>query len=692
MSLELLLEIGTEEIPSGYLADGLSELRRLAESCLRENRIDLSGELRVCGTPRRLVVIATGITDQQRPLVQEFTGPPRNVAYDADGRPGKAALGFAEKQGVPVEALKWKDTPKGQYLYVRREVPGRPAVEVFSEVLHNLIADIPWPKVMRWGNIGFPFVRPIHWFLALLNGEIIPCEVAGVPSGNTTMGHRFMAPVKIHVLDVKEYLEKMEKAFVILDPKERERMVERVTGEAAEKVGGKPAEDQELVTTVSSLVEYPSAVCGSFDRGFLDLPDAVLITAMREHQKYFAVYDREKRLMPHFVAVNNTVARDESVVRKGHERVLRARLSDANFFFKEDRKRPLEGRLEDLRDVIYQAELGTSYEKVYRFTRLAEDLAAKVLPEKTDAVIAVARLCKCDLVTQMVCEFPSLQGVMGRAYAREEGYPEEICEAIEQHYLPTRAGGDLPSSAIGAIVGIADRMDTIAGCFSVGLEPTGSADPFALRRHALAILRILETTGWDFSFRELIEKAISLLHGQLQFDVDAVFSRVLDFFEERYRQMLLRAGYETDFIEAIISVEFDRIHLLRSRIDQLKRFASASEDFEGLALTAKRINNILKNQDRSLPVRPEFFEERCESDLWETYLSLRERVGSCLEKRDYFGAMQVMAGLRKPVDDFFDGVEILSRDNQELRANRVALLQHLAGLFSSVADFSKFSI
>lgn len=281
---------------------------------------------------------------------------------------------------------------------------------------------------------------------------------------------------------------------------------------------------------------------------------------------------------------------------------------------------------------------------------------------------------------------------MGRAYAREEGYSEEICEAIEQHYLPTRAGGDLPSSKIGAIVGIADRMDTIAGCFSVGLEPTGSADPFALRRHALAILRILETTGWDVSFRELIGKAISVLHGKLQFDVDAVFSRVLEFFMERYRQMLLRAGYETDFIEAIVSVEFDRIHLIRSRIDQLKRFASESSDFEGLTLTAKRINNILKNQDRSLNVSPRFFEEPCESHLWETYLSLKEGVSSCLEKRDYFGAMHLLAGLRKPVDDFFDGVEILSRDNEDLRVNRVALLQRLAGLFSTVADFSKFSI
>jgi len=692
MVAELLLEVGTEEIPSGYLENGLIELRRLAEACLKENRIQIAGGLYTYGTPRRLVLIGKAISETQEDLVQEITGPPRSVAYDKDSKPTKAAIGFAQKQGVSVEELECIETPKGEYLYIKQRVPGKPTKDILAGALPKILADITWPKSMRWGTVDFVFVRPIHWVLALFNGGVVPFEVAGVRSGNTTQGHRFMAPEVVEILNVQDYLKKMEKSFVLIDQKERESIVERITRETAESVGGKPAQDPELVTTVANLVEYPSAVCGSFDEAFLALPDPVLITAMREHQKYFSIYNVKGKLMPNFVAVNNTIARDETVVRIGHERVLRARLSDAGFFFKEDRKRLLSDRIEDLKGVIYQAELGSSSAKVKRFSKLAEYLAETILPGKLDDIRSVAMLCKCDLVTQIVTEFPSLQGVMGKEYARLDGYPEEICMAIHEHYLPTRSGGQLPTSKYGAAVGCADRMDTIVGCFAIGLTPSGSADPFALRRHALAIIRIVEDMEWDLSLEQFIEKAVSILREDIEFDKEQVRTGVLDFFKERYKQMMLRSGYESDLIESIISVTFDRIDQLGLRIDQLKRFASESEEFQALTLIFKRVTNILKKQEEPFEVDSALFKEACESALWEMYHTLKDDIYRCLEKRDYYGALNLMARLRKPVDDFFDGVEVLVKDNKALRENRVGLLQHLEMLFLCIADFSKFAI
>ena len=692
MAAELLLEIGTEEIPSTYLAEGLNELRRLAEVCLRENRIEITGNLRTYGTPRRLVLIGEGVSERQMDLVQENTGPPKRVAYDKEGKPTKAAIGFAQRQGVSVEELECVNTPKGEYLYVKRQVPGRPTRDILAEVLPKLFADIFWPKSMRWGNIGVAFVRPVQWVLALLRGEVIPFEMAGVRSSNTTRGHRFMAPEVKAVSDAQDYFKKMEKGFIIIDPQERERIVEQVAEDEAKRVGGRPGQDPELVKTVANLVEHPSAVCGSFDEAFLDLPDPVLVTAMKEHQKYFAIYNENDQLMPNFVAINNTVVRDEAVVRRGHERVLRARLSDADFFFKEDRKRLLGDRLDDLKRVIYQANLGTSYAKVQRFTRLAVYLAEKVLSDKVRDVETTARLCKCDLVSHMVTEFPSLQGVMGREYARLEGMPEDVCLGIDQHYLPTRAEGKLPTSKIGAVVGLADRMDTIVGCFSVGLDPSGTADPFALRRHSLAIIRVIEDMGWDVSLQEFIAKGLSVLREEIEFDSDAIFAKVLAFFRERYKQLMLRSGYKTDLIEAVISVKFDRIHELRSRIDQLKAFSSESGEFQDLALTFKRVTNILKKHEEPCKVDPGLFKEACEADLWAAYQGLKNSVHEYLEGMEYYKALEVMIRLRKPVDAFFDGVEILTKESEALKANRIGVLQQLSGLFLSVADLSKFSI
>ncbi|MFO7785729.1 MAG: glycine--tRNA ligase subunit beta [Thermodesulfobacteriota bacterium] len=687
---EFLLEIGTEEIPSGYIEDGLQELKRLTETRLSEERIDTGAGLETCGTPRRLVLVGRGIGDRQPDTVREVTGPPAKAAYDEQGNPTRAALGFAAKQGVPVEDLGSIETPRGAYMFVRLEVPGRPAAEVLAEVVPGVIRDMSWPKSMTWGDIGFHFTRPIHWVVALFDGEVIPFEVAAVRSGRTTRGHRFMSPERFEVRGVDDYFERMPRAKVMVSPEDRRSAVTRLAREAAVSVSGEAVLDPELVSTVANLVEYPSAVCGGFDRTFLDLPDPVLITPMAEHQRYFAVRDPDGRLMPNFVAVNNTLARDPGVVRKGHERVLRARLSDADFFFKEDRKRPLVDRLKDLESVIYQAELGTSFEKVERCVRIAEHVAEQVARDRLEDVRLAARLAKCDLVTEMVGEFASLQGVMGEVYSRMDGHPEEVCKAVREHYLPTRSGGELPETTIGAVIGVADRMDTIAGCFAIGQEPSGAADPFALRRHALAILRILEDRLWGLSLRDLISTALYGLSEKVQFPHAETLERILAFFRERYRNRMLQEDHAQDVIEAVLSARFDRIPGLRSGIEQLERFIKASAEFESLVLTFKRVTNILKKQEGQYEVSAELLREDCEQALWKAFRDMENDVLRLVQEGDDYAALNRMASLRKPVDDFFEGVEVLTRDAPRLRENRVGVLQHVSGLFMNVADFSCF--
>ncbi len=692
MASDLLIEVGTEEIPSGYLAKALRDFAMMMEKSLNENRISMGRPLLTQGTPRRMVLVGRAIADQQEDVVQEIMGPPRHVAFDREGGPTMAAEGFAKKLGVDVGELALVQTPKGEYVYIKRQIRGRSTLEILAEAIPKIITELPWPKSMRWGSVGFSFVRPIHWILAIFGGSTIPFEIAGLRSGNQTRGHRFLSPEPVEVREIESYFECLERGFVVVDPAKREAMIRDEVSKTAESMGGVVGEDPELLATVTHLVEYPSAVCGGFDPAFLRLPEAVLITSMRTHQKYFAVYREDGSLMPNFVAVNNTVARDPSVVRKGHERVLRARLSDASFFFDEDRKRPLLSRLEELKGVIYQADLGTSYAKVQRVAALSAYLAGIFLPAQVAEAALAASLAKCDLVTQMVSEFPDLQGVMGEAYARLEGYDHEIAGAIREHYLPTRAEGDLPVGALGAVVDLADRMDTVVGCFAVGLEPTGAADPFALRRHVIAILRIAEDRGWDLSIRDFIAKAVGRLSSEIRLDEGLVLEKVEGFIRERYKQMFLRRGYGAELIDAVFSVNFDQIAEVRLRVEALHRFVGESAEFKGLALTFKRVNNILKGQKVHQTADPAIFTETEEKALWDACRAVDHELTSRLIRRDYHGGLNLLIRLKQPVDNLFDRVEILTKKSQALKENRLGLLQKVSCTFLFIADLSKFSI
>jgi len=688
---ELLLEIGTEEIPSDYLENGLKGLRLLAESYLKDNRIEMEGDLHTYGTPRRLVLIGKAIANKQEDTIQEITGPPKKAAFDEEGNPTKAAFGFAKRQGVSVDELQLLETPKGEYLYIKRKMPGRLTIDILSDMLPELIANIPWPKSMRWGSGEFSFVRPIHWVLALFNGKIISFEVAGVKSGNETRGHRFMTPQIMEIDDLKDYLRKMNKNSVIIDQKDREKEAEKAVITVAKTVSGIPVRDPELLSTVANMVEFPSAICGGFDKAFLNLPDPVLITSMKEHQRYFSIRDQGGHLMPNFVAVNNTIARDESIVRKGHERVLQARLADANFFFKEDRKSRLEDRLEDLKTVIYQAELGSSFEKVQRFTKLAEYLAEHIAPEKINDIRLTAKLCKCDLVTEMVMEFPSLQGIIGKEYARLDGYPEDICLAISDHYLPVQAESKLPESCIGSIVGIADRLDTIVGFFTLGLEPDGTADPYALRRQALAIIRIVRDKKIAISFQDLINKSASIMHETISFDLKEVADKVINFIKDRFKNLLLSEGITQDFIEAIISNDFNFLHQVEKKIKGLIRFRNISKEFEMLAIAFKRIINIGKGFKENYGVNPDLFEHKSEEVLWKKFQLVKDEAKKEIDRENYFEALNVMSRLSKPVDEFFSEVMVMAEDRR-VRENRLGILKELNNFFLQLADFSKFSI
>jgi glycyl-tRNA synthetase beta chain len=685
---ELLLEIGTEEIPAGFAQQALVDLQGLARKELEAQRIDFEG-MRTLGTPRRLVLLVESLSEKQEDVEIKKVGPSRQAAFDSKGNPTKAAIGFARGQSVSVESLTVVGTEKGEYVCAVKKEVGRPSQEILTSLLPKLILSIPFQKSMKWADVSIRFARPIHWVLALLGGEVIPFAVGNVSSGNLTYGHRFMHSGPIPVSDFSSYLEKTRQAFVLVDPVERKKRIEEGLIKEAALVSGQILPDEELLLEVSFLVEYPVALCGSFDPQFLSLPREVIIHSMKEHQRYFPVVNDQGALLPHFVCVSNLTPRERTVVVKGNERVLKARLSDAAFFYKEDLKISLEKRVDQLKKVVFQAKLGTSYEKVMRFKALAGFLAQRIDPSLQETVERVSLLCKADLVTGMVGEFPKLQGIVGMEYGRLQGERPEVAEAIYEHYLPSFAGGRLPGSTVGDVVSIADKLDTIVGCFGVGLTPTGTADPFGLRRQALGILRIILEKRYPLSLGQMIDESGRLLKEKMDRPFLDVKREVLDFLKVRYQNLLLDKGYAFDTTEAVLSLSFDDLVDIQGRIDALRK-ARESKDFESIVIAFKRAMNILKGAPPRTQIRPSLFSEDVERSLYDAFLGARGRIEESLDKRDYDAALQQMIQMKKPIDDFFDGVMVMVED-EAIRNNRLALLDGIGQLFLKIADFSKLT-
>jgi glycyl-tRNA synthetase beta chain len=683
---ELFLEIGCEEIPAGFIPRAMAEMEAIITRELTAARLSY-GEVRTLGTPRRLALVVKDIPAVQPDAEITATGPSVKAAYDAAGKPTKAAEGFARGQGVDLSELQTVTTEKGDYLAVTKQETGRPTHLILAEILPKLVVEIHFKKSMRWGDLDVRFARPIHWMVALFDGSVVPFSFGNIQSGAVSRGHRFMANSTFPVRDYAHYLEECERHFVIPDPERRKEIIRRETHRVAETAGGRLLPDEGLLEEVTYLAEYPSAVAGTFPPEFLKVPREVLITSMRSHQRYFSIVDPQGKLLPGFITVNNTLTEDPSVVVKGNERVLRARLSDARFFFEEDQKVKLETRVESLKSVVYQQKLGTSYEKMERFRALGKSLADLFNPSISSKVEQAAYLCKADLVSGMVGEFPEVQGIMGREYALLEGIPADVANAIAEHYLPNQAGGELPASDIGAIVSICDKLDTICGCFGVGLIPTGSADPYALRRSAIGIINIILDRDYRISLSDGIDKALQLLAAKLTRPAAGVKADVMEFFRGRFVN-LQGDQYPTDVVEAAVSVGFSDLVEAAARIRALAEFTS-HPDFEALAVAFKRIGNIIKD-GMDAPVDPALFEDAAEIALYEAFSTVKASVETRVADGSWLDALTEIATLRGPVDSFFDRVMVMA-ENERVRTNRLALLTAIARIFGRIADFSKIA-
>lgn len=685
MSTTFLLEIGTEEIPARMAPGGVAELEaRFRKEC-ESLRLPIDG-VRTAVTPRRLILVVRSIPQRQEDIVEDVVGPPAAVAFK-DGQPTKAAEGFARREGVELSALSIVETPKGPYVSARKHIQGRPVGALLSEALPRLLASMPWPKAMRWGRGGQPFVRPVHWIVALLGSEIVPFEFAAVKSGRTTYGHRFMAPQGITVTGPDALLSTLKRAHVLVDPEERRAIIKEQVAALGSAGGGRAIADDGLIEEVTHLVEWPHLTRGTFDASFLELPREVLVTSMRSHQRYFALESADGTLLNHFLVASNTLARDMGLVTRGNERVLAARLSDAKFFFAEDRKRSLEEYVEPLSQRIFLAGLGTVREKAGRLVSLAGAVAASCAPGAATLAERAALLCKADLATHMVGEFPDLQGVMGREYARLAGEPEEVAVAIFEHYQPRFAGDAVPASDAGAIVAVADKIDSIVGCFGLGLIPTGTQDPYALRRGALGVINIFLDRGWSLPLRELIDHAIRAYDGRLKRSAAEVTDDVVEFFRGRLRSML-QSDCATDVIEAVLATPDDVIVDLVAKVHALSSLR-AREDFEPLAMAFKRVMNITKGQQIG-PDGPAA--DLLESDQERTLLAETRRIGGeadrLLARRDFDGVLEALAQLKPSVDAFFDHVMVMV-DDDAVRQNRLALLGEIRALFGNIADFGR---
>lgn len=690
---EFLWEIGCEEIPARMLPEAVEQFRLNMAKALGEARLTFES-IESHGTPRRLMVAVGGLADRQPEGVEERRGPPVSSAFDKDGRPSKAAEGFARSCGVTVGELRKVNTPKGEYLSYTLRTDGRPAVLVLPDIMTTLLGAFPWPKAMRWGAGAFRFVRPLHTICALLDGALLPFDNGeGVFNDDRVAGHRFMAPGPHRVSSLAEYKELLPGQFVILSIAERQRIIRKGVERLAKEAGGKAVLDEGLVTETACLVEWPVPLLGRFPEEYLELPPEVLTTSMKHHQKYFPVVDGKGRPMACFVAIANMVVPDPGVLVKGYARVLRARLEDAAFYWQEDRKRTLEERLAGLKGVVFQARLGTLYDKSMRMVALGVDLARRVDPALVGVVEPAARLAKCDLVTGMVGEFPELQGIMGSYYARHDGLDQRVAEAIREHYQPQGAGDSLPNSLGGVCLSLADKLDTLVGCFGIGLTPTGNKDPFGLRRAALGVIRmVLNGAGLRLPLREVLGQAHRhYAAGVLERHEEQTVEGLLEFFYGRLQAHLKAEGLDYDLIDAVQALGHDDLWDAVRRVRALAAFKSLPS-YASLVAANKRIANILTKSGGELGARPrvdpELLSEPAERGLHAALVKHGGAVTRACEGGEYGEALTTLAGLREVIDRFFDDVLVMAEE-QALRRNRLALLHQVRAAFHQVADVSR---
>lgn len=685
---QYLLEIGCEELPAAFIPKSAEYLKSETDARLKGLNIPFTS-IRSSGTPRRIYLLIEGLAEKQEDKSELVMGPPAGIAFEKNGEISQVGLKFAQSKGLNVDSLKKVTTPKGEYLQGEKKTGGGDAASLLQSLIPELIKSIPFAKSMKWGAGDFKFGRPIHSFLSILNGQVLPFEVGGIAASNITYGHRFLAPQPITIKSFDEYKTALSAAFVIIDTDERKEIIKQQLAEIAESKSVKIEADEELLNTVANILEYPHAIAGAFDEDFLKLPTEVLVTSMKINQKYFPVKDKNDKLLNMFVGVANIApVSGDDVIRQGYERVLRARLNDAAFFFANDKNVPLEKRTESLKNVVYQAKLGSVYEKVIRMQKAAVYFAELLAPEIIKDVEEAAFLAKADLMSEMVYEFPELQGIMGYYYAKIQGKSENVCLGIREHYLPKFAGDCLPSTDEGAIVSIADKLDTICGAFAASMIPTGNLDPYGLRRCAIGILAIIENSDFRIDLKKAVQFCLTNLKQQLVFDENETLEKILTFIMQRMKQIVISRGdADGEIFEAVSGKSFDPTAV--SNLAKVISSAKGSENFQIIAESFKRINNILKKSDwNNGDYSKTVFNTSEETAI--AQLIENQKIGELVEKEKNYEALDELMKFAPAVNAFFANVMVMA-DDKAVRENRLCLLFALRNVFLNVGNFDGIS-
>ena len=686
----LAFEIGVEEIPAFDLDSANKQLEKMVPAAFADARIPYDS-IEIHSSPRRLIVMAYGVADATEALVEEYKGPAAKIAFDADGNPTKAAIGFARGKGLSPESLERREVNGTEYVFATKNIPATPVADLLPDVLAGFITAIKWPRSCRWAAYREYFVRPVRWIVAMLDDVVLPVSFAGAESSNFTMGHRVLAPGKHTVDTAANLLDVIRAAYVIPTQAERERIIREGVAAIEAETGFTADLPAKTLLEVVNLSEYPQPLVSTFDEEFLQVPEEIIVDAMLMHQRYFPLYDAAGKLTNKFIIVSNGNPECAATIIDGNERVVRARLDDAKFFYEEDLKRPLESYIEKLDKVVFQESLGTVRQKAERLEKLACALSADAQLDAADAADAkrAARLCKADLVTNAVIEFTSVQGVMGSYYAAASGETPQVAQAIGQHYQPRFAGDALPDTTVGKLVALADKLDTICGLFAVGQGPTGSSDPFALRRSAIGIVNMLET-GLPISLAAAIDESLASFAAQgVAFDAAAVRAEVVDFFVTRTKVMLRDGGVNADTIDAVLAAGVEEPAVISQRAHALEDArANDAEAFDNLATAYARANNLRKPElgedvDDALLTEPE-------RALAGAVATAEQAVASALASDDFAAALSQLAALRAPIDGFFADVMVMDED-AALRDNRLRLLNRFVAVFANVADFGKMA-
>lgn len=687
MKRDLLLEIGVEEIPSAYMAQALEKLLGLAERRLEESRLT-HGEIKTMGTPRRLVLLIRDLAETQNDAVAQNRGPRKSAAFDQSGNPTKAGLGFARSQGLNIDELSTLEADGVEYVAVVRREVGQAAIEIMPQLLADIILSIPFPRSMRWGYHQTRFARPIRWLLCLLDEDVVPVTIENINSDRFTYGHRFLSQGALEVKDVKDYFSKLEANYVILDQERRAQMIWQQVELVAQAAGGSSMANAKLLEEVNFLVEYPTAFFGGFSSAYLDVPPEVLTTSMIEHQRYFPVFDNEGKLLPGFIGVRNGTDFDLETVVAGNQRVLKARLEDALFFWREDTKKPVEDFVPGLKNVMFHERLGSILDKVSRLQALAVFCGAEANLSRADYLQRAAYLCKADLLSSMVYEFPELQGVMGRYYALLSEEETEVADAILEHYLPRFAGDRIPASETGLAVSLAEKIDNLTAFFALNIKPTGSQDPYALRRQAIGLVNIIIEAGLRLDLARLIEQAYQgLVNFKLEQSCEQTTRELLGFIMQRMRGFLLEKGYSYDVIDTVLAVPNADLNDIWMRVNAVQ--ASKGEAFfNDLLVVFNRAHNLSRKANKEILADYQRLIDDSEIALHQELHRVSGEFAAALRQGQYLSALRLVSGLRPAVDRFFEAVMVMVDDNK-LRQARLGLLGEIASMCQQVGDFTK---